>query len=225
MMVMATFLTGVSSFSVFPEFFGRILNFIIELRIPDLTLFALVVLFFIWVLIIARRIEKNVNDRIDEIKLLLKRVEFKGTREEIRTRVEDRPREERKTRGTWAREEEKLEIEEPGMIVLPEEKIEREAEKKEEKREEKIALNKEQLFILSSIADEPEQVYQMEGLFNLYKMAFSDRQKVHFESSVRTIMNYGLIKSDSTSDYNIWLEITEKGNEFIKKRRKSTSSE
>lgn len=104
-------------------------------------------------------------------------------------------------------------------------KKEVEAEPEEEERlpkeEEKIELNEEHIFVLSTIADEPENMYQQEDLFDLYKVDFSEKGREDFDSIIKELETLNFIKSGATSDYKAWLEITEKALEYLENKGKN----
>ena len=85
----------------------------------------------------------------------------------------------------------------------------------------KIELNEDEMFVLSAIADEPEKMYQKEGLFNIYRMAFSKKKRDSFDAIIKKLERYKFIKSDASTDYRAWMELTDEGLEYIKKERES----
>jgi len=257
---------------------ARIYDVLINLKIPDLALIAIVLLLLVWILVVSKRVEKRLERRIDEIKRVIKRAGIEDFQEELKQRkVEEEPKEkeeepkeiveeveereeelkegeeelkEREEEPKEEREEfkelikeirEEAKIEEKaaeGVQAPEEERVEsifevaetekklmpEKPEKKEVREkpviEEKIELNREDIFVLSAIADEPEKMYQKEGLFNLFRMAFSTKSRLDFDFILKKLEKYKLIKSNSSTDYRAWIEMTDKGIEYIKRRRK-----
>lgn len=255
---------------------AKVYEVLINLKIPDLALIAIVLLLLIWILIVSKRVERRLERRIDEIKRVIKRAGIEDFQEELKQRkVEEEPKrkeeepkevaEELKEREEELKEseeelketaeepkEEREEFKEAMKEIREEAKVEEKAAKKveapEEERvesifevtekkvmpekpeikevrekpviEEKIALNREDIFVLSAIADEPEKMYQKEGLFSLFRMAFSTKSRLDFDFILKKLEKYKLIKSNSSTDYRAWIEMTDKGLEYIKRRRK-----
>lgn len=98
---------------------------------------------------------------------------------------------------------------------------EREIDEDLPKKDEIIELSDEHIFVLSAIADEPEKMYQQEKLFQLYNREFSDKDRSEFDLITKELETHNLIKSDSTSDYKVWLEISDKGLEYLEKKRRN----
>jgi len=66
-------------------------------------------------------------------------------------------------------------------------------------------------------------MYQQEDLFDLYKIKFAEKDRSKFDLNIKVLEKHEfLIKSDSSLDYKVWKEITDKGLaylEYIKKKR------
>lgn len=121
----------------------------------------------------------------------------------------------------------------PELEKTPEHKIEIESKTKEElseievikKSEEKraidgpIKLAEEYIFVLRAIGDEPDKTYQKEGLHQLYRMVYPKKDKSAFDSIIMSLEKYNFItKSDSSSGYKVWYEITEKGLAYLNRK-------
>lgn len=83
--------------------------------------------------------------------------------------------------------------------------------KKPVKKEKPSKLTSGQYFILSAIADEPDQTYQEEAMYKIFKMAFSDREKEDFDQDVKKLEKLNYIVLEKPSGYRVWLKITDKG--------------
>lgn len=213
-------ITQIKIISIISPFWDRlekILFQLIDLKIPDFFSLAIILLFLIWLLIIAKKLEKRVRIDLEKTKTDILRLEGKKEGKKLEQAEEAKLREE------YRKEEKIPEVEREGEIRV-EERVEHKEPEKERvpEREEPariIAIGEEEIFILSTIADEPEKMYQKERLFNLYKKAFSNKDRPHFNSDLNRLEKQELIKSGSVSDYIVWLEITDKGIEYLKKRR------
>jgi len=319
MMSIELFIIQPKVLSSFLNLLTKISDFLIHQKTPNFAMIAIIILLLVWIIAVSKKLEKRMEDGIDEIKRLIRRAGVRDVHEELKQRKseekaeeeirEEEPREERKKeklkkelreelrkarkeeepreeieelreeegeqiRGEEFREERREEelreeiIEEKrmGEIEKPEEEVEERKEIEmlreeiEEPREEaeieekiveraevpqeepvesifeeekpekkviqkkpvvevKIELNSEEMFVLAAIADEPEKMYQKEGLFNIYRMAFSKRSRDNFEAILKKLERYKFIKSDASTDYRAWVELTDEGLEYIKKER------
>jgi uncharacterized membrane protein len=201
--------------------FGPLLGF----GAPELVLATLILilllLFLIWILAVSKRMERILRDYTEEMLSEIKAIhqELKITAKgEVTEPVSPVPSEEKP-------EEEKEEEKEEVKKVITEERAEPEkprvekAEKAPKKEEKLLEFDEEHIFILASIADEPERSYQKEGLFNLFKMVFPLKDRPDFEAILKDFQKANFIKAGETSDYMAWLEMTEEGLEYLKKKR------
>jgi hypothetical protein len=116
---------------------------------------------------------------------------------ELRPELEKTP--EHKTKTVSKAKEELPELE---TYKRPEEKIEPDVPK----------LTEEYIFVLRAIGDEPDKTYQKEGLHQLFRMVYPKKDKQAFDSIINSLEKSSFItKSDTSSGYKIWYEITEKG--------------
>ena len=89
----------------------------------------------------------------------------------------------------------------------------------EEKREIDIKLTEEYIFVLRAIGDEPDKTYQKDGLHQLYRMVYPKKDKAAFDSIIKGLEKYTFItRSDASSGYKIWYEITEKGLAYLNRK-------
>ncbi len=132
--------------------------------------------------------------------------------------------------GTQAPELESILELRPELEKTPEHKVEMESKTKEElaaievirKSEEKREndkpkkLSEEYTFVLRAIGDEPDKTYQKEGLHQLYRMVYPKKDKRSFDLIIERLEKSTFItKSDTSSGYKIWYEITEKGLAYL----------
>ena len=132
--------------------------------------------------------------------------------------------------GTQAPELESILELRPELEKTPEHKIEIESKTKEElaaievirKSEEKREndkpkkLSEEHIFVLRAIGDEPDKTYQKEGLHQLYRMVYPKKDKRSFDLVIERLEKSTFItKSDTSSGYKVWYEITEKGLAYL----------
>lgn len=221
---------------------AKIVDLFLHLEIPDLVLVVIIFLFLIWTLIVSIKAKKRIEEGINEIKRVIRRAGVEDVHEEAKHRKveeetqeevkepEERREEPREAAKVEEKVEEKAKAQEEFRVepifehVEPEkEEVPVKLEKKEVRRkhvaEAKVELGKEEIFILSTVADEPEKMYQKEGLFNLFRTAFSTKGKADFEAILKRLERYKFIKSDASTDYRAWIELTDKGFEYIKKKR------
>jgi uncharacterized membrane protein len=176
----------------------------------------LLLLFLIWILAVSKQIERTIKDYTEEMLSEIKDIhqELKTTAKgEVPRPVSPVPSEEKPEEKEEVKKiitEERAEPEKPRV-----EKVEK-APKKEEKL---LEFDEEHIFILASIADEPERSYQKEGLFNLFKIVFPLKDRPDFEAILKDFQKVNFIKAGETSDYMAWLEMTEEGLEYLKKKR------
>lgn len=197
------------------ELFGPMLGFGTPEFLMTLILI-LLLLFLIWILAVNKRMERIMRDYTEEMLS-----EMKDIHEELKMTA----------KGGASRPisvvpgEEKLEEKEEVKKVITEEKAEpaepraEKVEKPAKKEEKLLEFNEEHIFVLSSIADEPERSYQKEGLFNLFKMVFPKKDRPDFEAILNDFQKINFNKVGETSDYMTWLEMTEEGLEYLKKKR------
>ncbi len=217
---MANFMTIFKFKGPLTDFLAGLFGPLLGFGVPDLFLMTLILilllLFLIWILAVSKRMERTIKYYTEEMLS-----EMKDIHEELKMMAKGgvpRP-------VSLVAREEKLEEEEEVKKIITEEKAEREeprAEKVEKaaKKEEKLLeFDEEHIFVLSSIADEPERSYQKEGLFNLFKMVFPKKDRPDFEAILNDFQKINFIKVSSTSDYMTWLEMTEEGLEYLKKKR------
>jgi NTP pyrophosphatase (non-canonical NTP hydrolase) len=134
--------------------------------------------------------------------------------------------------GTQAPELESILELRPELEKTPEHKVEMESKTKEElaaievirKSEEKRKndkpkkLSEEYIFVLRAIGDEPDKTYQKEGLHQLYRMVYPKKDKRSFDLIIERLEKSTFItKSDTSSGYKVWYEITEKGLAYLKR--------
>ena len=238
MMNMGLFIAQPRILSSLSKFFAKIVDSLLQLEIPDLALVVIIFLFLIWILVVSKKAVRRVEEGIDEIKRVIRRAGVEDVHEELKQRRVEEEAQEVEERREEPREEVKVEEKVAEKAKAPEEfRVEPifehvepekeepapEPERKEVRKklvvEEKVELGKEDIFILSAVADEPEKMYQKEGLFNLYRMAFSKKSKGDFDAILKKLEKYKFIKSDASTDYRAWIELTDKGFEYVKKKR------
>lgn len=89
----------------------------------------------------------------------------------------------------------------------------------EEKREIDIKLTEEYIFVLRAIGDEPDKTYQKEGLHQLYRMVYPKKDNAAFDLIIKGLeKNTFITRSDSSSGYKIWYEITDKGLAYLNRK-------
>lgn len=176
--------------------FGPLLSFGASGLVFTTLISILLLLFLILILVVSKRMERKIKDYTEE---MLR--EIKEIHQELKIMPEG-------------------EIPSPISPVPSEEKPRAEKAKKAPKKEEKLLeFDEEHIFVLASIADEPERSYQKEGLFNLFKMVFPKKDRPDFEAILNDFQKVNFIKAGATSDYMTWLEMTEEGLEYLKKKR------
>jgi hypothetical protein len=216
-------------------FLTDLFNFISNLRVQNLA-FSAILLLLIWLLIVNRRLRKKLKDEIEDVKFHVqkidKKLELKRTAEEIRVEhkkkklMTEEPKKEEefleieKTEWhgpgskTWEipeRESESILELRPEPEKTPEHKIKIESKKKVE-IDRPLKLTEEYIFVLRAIGDEPDKTYQKEGLHQLFRMVYPKKDKMAFESIIKGLEKSNFItKSDASSGYKVWYEITDKG--------------
>ncbi|MCK4644971.1 MAG: hypothetical protein KAU46_01850 [Candidatus Aminicenantes bacterium] len=121
----------------------------------------------------------------------------------------------------------------PELEKTPEHKLETESKTKEglpelevfKRPEEKVEIDRptklteEYTFVLRAIGDEPDKTYQKEGLHQLYRMVYPNKNKMAFDSIIKGLEKYTFItRSDASSGYKIWYEITDKGLAYLNRK-------
>ncbi len=121
----------------------------------------------------------------------------------------------------------------PELEKTPEHKIKTESKTKEGlpelevfKRAEEEAesdlspkLTEEYIFVLRAIGDEPDKTYQKEGLHQLYRMVYPKKDKRSFDLIIERLEKSTFItKSDTSSGYKVWYEITDKGLSYLNRK-------
>ena len=106
----------------------------------------------------------------------------------------------------------------PELEKTPEHKIKIESKKKVE-IDRSTRLTEEYIFVLRAIGDEPDKTYQKEGLHQLYRMVYPKKDKAAFDSIIKGLEKSNFItKSDSSSGYKVWYEITDKGLAYLNRK-------
>ncbi len=226
------------------DFLGELFNFVLNLRVQNLAFLAILLL-LVWLLIVNRRLRKKLKDELEDVKLHVQkignRLELKKAAEEIRVEhkkkklVKEEPKKEEKEleieKTEWhgpgshlfekpeeVRPEHKIETESKTEEELPELKTYKRPEKKVE-IEKPIKLTEEYIFVLRAIGDEPDKTYQKEGLHQIYRMVYPKKDKLAFESIIKDLEKYNFItKSDASSGYKVWYEITDKGLAYFNRK-------
>ena len=194
-----------------------------------------------------KKIKTELEDVKYHVQKIDKKLGLKETAEEVRADhkkkklMKEEPKKEEPKKEEELLEIEKSEWHGPGSHhwekqedeIKPEHKVKTESKTKEglpelevykkpvEKAEIDISkkLTEEYIFVLRAIGDEPDKTYQKEGLHQLYRMVYPKKDKAAFESIIKDLEKYNFItKSDSSSGYKVWYEITDKGLAYFNRK-------
>lgn len=224
------------------SFLGELFNFISSLRVQNLAFLAILLL-LTWLLILNRRLRNKFKNDLEDVKFQVqkidKRLELKRTADEIRVEhkkkklMTEEPKKEMESleieKAEWYGPKihpgDKTEPELESILELrpelektPEHKIKIESKKKVE-IDRPIKLTEEYIFVLRAIGDEPDKTYQKEGLHQLYRMVYPKKDKAAFDSIIKGLeKNTFITKSDSSSGYKVWYEITDKGLAYLNRK-------